>query len=183
MDFQKTLLSRICHDFASPLSALIMSLDAFKDSKNEDFFEHATQSAKRLTALLDMYRMMNTGDEISASHWSIVMQDALRFDGIKLSLQTEVQVLSSLNAQLLSYCVLFLRRFIHKGGVIIVQQTRSTITAIVESEKMMLPDFEINNNPSSSKMVFDAMLSSIANELNVRLTLQEEQNRYSLLIS
>lgn len=183
MDFQKILLSRICHDFASPLSALIMSLDAFGESKNEDFLSHVQCSAKRMAALLEMYRMINVCDDTSASHWSSVMQDAMRSEGIKLSLHTESQSLSAMNSQLLSYSVLFLRRFIPKGGEIVVHQTSDTIKAFVESDKMMLPDFEIKHNEAHSKTIFDALLFSLANELNVKLTLQADRNRYSLLIS
>jgi hypothetical protein len=90
-DLTEPLISRLCHDVASPIGAIKLGLDVAFENKDPDMLSAIEDSIKKAIAVINVFRMISAKDSITCRQIREVIAEYASSRGVQLSLDISVQ--------------------------------------------------------------------------------------------
>ncbi|MDR1032090.1 MAG: hypothetical protein LBL30_03150 [Holosporales bacterium] len=85
-DLTASLISRLCHDVASPIGAIKLGLDVAFENKDPDILSAIEGSIKKAIAVINVFRIISAKDSITWQKIKDVMGEYASSRGVHLSL-------------------------------------------------------------------------------------------------
>lgn len=193
-DFTAMVCSKILHDLAGPIGAVMNGTELLKESSNagnEEIIELLKSSSDQLTALLQVFRvsfgaLSSGGDEVEAGMVQEHLETYTNFKGVTMTWQPEAAMIQKDIAKMLVNGVFLLTELARKKGQLQVSSTNAggveTFSIAAFGQGITAPEelkaiFNGVNKPEINTRNIPAfIIIGLASDKNMTVTLLETPN-------
>ncbi|MEE8295450.1 MAG: histidine phosphotransferase family protein [Sphingomonadales bacterium] len=193
-DFTAMVCSKILHDLAGPIGAVMNGTELLKETSNagnEEIIELLQSSSDQLTALLQVFRvsfgaLSSGGDEVEAGMVQTHLETYTNFKGVRMTWQPEEAMINKGIAKMLVNGIFLLTELARKKGQLQVSSTNTggneTFSIAAFGQGITAPEelkaiFNGTKKPEMDTRNIPAfIIIGLAKEKNMSVTLVETPN-------